>query len=123
MFHLALLGLAVAWERHAGVNCYAGHGATELGVSTNLSSTSLADCQDSCQDAPGCTGLVYSVLNLTWVRHSGLNCYDGHGARELTLPSASSPDECDAMTIVECQNQCVLTPGCALLSLDHTINL
>ena len=99
-----------SWWTHGGVNCYAGHGATEIDHAS-AGRMSLDSCKSLCDKTPNCVGVTYSNLQLNWTAHLNLNCYSGHGAKDMTLPYAPNTDTCYDMTLNECQTQCFLTGG------------
>lgn len=57
----------LTWVEHKGVNCYAGHGATELidgdGTVDSCFVMTLAECRSQCVLTPGCTGIEWNSSN------------------------------------------------------------
>ena len=106
--HAATLRAMTHYQLHAGLNCFARNGATDLG---NAGVLSLSACTEKCTTTPGCSGFVREAVNVTWATHAATNCYADHGATDLPDMSGSATD-CQAMTAPECLNQCYLTPGC-----------
>jgi hypothetical protein len=50
----------IGWGKHAGLNCYAGHGATELSdFGADQSRMTLAECKTQCYLMTDCDGIVY----------------------------------------------------------------
>ena len=72
-----------------------------------------------CLKTPSCNAVTTEVMRLAWAVHPGLNCYAGHGATEL-VDGDGTVDSCFAMTLEECRDQCVLTPGCAGVEWDSS---
>ena len=91
------------WRLHGGAHC---GGGTSSGVHT------VADCQALCENTAGCAGFVYAAANFSWTPHFGHNCYNGHGATELVLPSAPDASTGYQMALAECQTQCLYVDGC-----------
>ena len=59
--------LNLTWDVHTAINCYRGHGATDLVDGSGSASDCLrmteSECHSQCFLTPGCTGVVLSADN------------------------------------------------------------
>ena len=53
--------LVKTYPEFPGLNCYKGHGATELDGNTPLLNVSVQECVDYCESSPACTAAQYKV--------------------------------------------------------------
>lgn len=53
--------------------------------------------------------LAVRIVAETWTEHSGLNCYEGHGAADL---EKTHGQPCGTMSLAECEGFCDKLPGC-----------
>ena len=93
----------VSWSVHPAVNCYAGHGATELvdgdGTVNSCYAMSLNECRTQCLLTEGCTGAEYDTAEASGYP-TGYCCLRGNievskcdrgGTWELHLLTARNP--------------------------------
>ena len=110
---LLLLGVLAtsAWQRHSGVNCFAGSGGAEIDH-TSAGEMTLDSCKSLCEHTSNCTGIVHKVAELQWTQHKDTNCYAGAGATGVPLPFEASASTCRSMTLDECETQCYYAEAC-----------
>ena len=61
-----------SWTHHPAINCYSGHGATDID-DKSIGVLTLAECEKKCLGLPSCTGITMQVDE---TRHDGRgNCW------------------------------------------------
>jgi hypothetical protein len=94
-----LVAPLLAWTKHAGLNCYSGHGGQPVDPSDQpLASKSAAQCGDACVNKTGCT--AFTVMSNTasgdcWLRASinlaSCDTYSNYDTYDRSAPPPPAP--------------------------------
>lgn len=131
--HMVVL-VSSQWVQHDGVDCYSGKGAEPIQPDPFSSSVSLARCQAVCMENPQCEGIIRKknegdgegicylrksislsgcaedptwTLHQVWVKHDGLDCYQGKGGDPLQPDPFSN-----SVSLGECKAACRAQSTC-----------